>query len=151
MYSLLILRFQEANATTLTLYDDDPVAVNTMLRYFYGFDPSSSDASSGIYTKLRLFAVAGKYGITDLQQKAAESVKEALHEKVRSSAFPQILKYIYEETPAHEGELLKEAALLCRSNIVPLMRDRAFKELLLDVPGIAVAALGLVAKEEFKR
>lgn len=95
--------------------------------------------------------MADKYNIPYLQSKAAEVVESELRAKVRSDAFPQIVQSIFEEAPPHDGELLQEAAVVCRSTIVPLMQKKAFKQLLLHVPELGLKVMGLIASEEGKQ
>lgn len=135
---------QESECHDLALHDDDPDALTTMIRHIYGFEP---EATEGIFTSLRLYTVTDKYNLPDLRAKAAQDVKAQLRARVRSSAFPQILRAIFLETPAHDDELMREAALVCRSNLVPLMQKKGFKETVLDVPELALKLLGLVASE----
>lgn len=56
-----------------------------MIRYIYGFEPS---ASAGVIAFLRLFVVADKYNISDLQAKVAKAVKTELRVRVRTITFP---------------------------------------------------------------
>ena len=61
--------FQEANATEITLHDDDPAALETTLRYLYGFGfktslfvPLGGPVSEAIFV-LQVLITADKYGV----------------------------------------------------------------------------------------
>lgn len=146
-----LIFFQEANLPQLELFDDDADAPDGMLRYFYGRIPHSAVRQPGIYFDLKLFAVAGKYDVPCLLEEIVIKVKTYLRGAWNDSAFSQIIFDIYETTPAHSGELRQVATEVCRSNFVPLMAKKRFKEVLLEVPELCVDIMKVLADDERKQ
>jgi hypothetical protein len=58
--------FQEASAKQITLHDDDPDALETVLRYLYGLNPvdlAANETVAVVIRSVQVIITADKYGI----------------------------------------------------------------------------------------
>ena len=70
-------RFQEREKTVIELKDDDPDAVDTMLRYLYNFPYPKSTADSPKF-HINNFIAARKYLLTELEPIALAGVRSSI-------------------------------------------------------------------------
>lgn len=74
--------FQEANAAEITLDEDDPDALGTIIRYLYGFEndsPFEGELVDQTLHKVQVIITADKY---DLGRKFTEKVERSLNDLV---------------------------------------------------------------------
>lgn len=133
----------ESGATEMPLHDDDPEAVEGMIRFIYGIDYRDAATSPGFDYFLRIFAVADKYDVPGLVKMVTEDVRSELEREAlrEPSSFSQLVRSIYAETPTHRGELRSIAKETCSKNFAALMKVEHFKETLRHVPDLSVQLL----------
>lgn len=129
------------------LQEDDPDAVDGMLRHAYGLDASTAVKDPGPYFYLRLFTVASKYDVPTLLKEAVRFVKAALASNSSASWFPDVVYQIYEELPTHHGELRAVVSRICYADMSTLLKTQQFRKLLMDVPALAVDAMDIMNKK----
>ncbi|KAI5362312.1 Putative BTB/POZ domain-containing protein [Septoria linicola] len=141
--------FIESKSQVLVLYDDDSDTIADMLKYIYGLDPfEEKSAPLDIYHDLELFAVAGKYQLDGLLSDAVKSAKEKVETLLRYGSFPDLLRIIYEETPSHGGQIRDIFKEICREHLPDLMQKKEFKEIILELPELALDIIDVVSREE---
>ncbi|KAF2687530.1 ankyrin [Lentithecium fluviatile CBS 122367] len=143
--------FVEASASTLELHDDDPEAVEGMLRYFYDLDPMppcetykpSIPEQTKLFAKLKhivhVYAVADKYDVPMLRKTCLNSFV-ALARKCwlalwKSGELPNIIEAIY--AFAIQKDTLRNAAVELSLEYIGDFRDSdgdAFQDLMETVP-----------------
>lgn len=144
----LIRACKESKSNEIELKEDDPDALAGMLRHIYGLDPFEAVADPGIYFDFRLYDVAGKYLLPNLQEKATASAKKKLERKWNDTSFSDYVYSIYQQTAAHGGELRQIAKDICRKHLPELMAKKEFKKVLLDTPELSLAIMQVVARED---
>ncbi|CAK4030352.1 BTB POZ domain [Lecanosticta acicola] len=134
--------FRESSSKEMSLHDDDDhEAVDGMLRHIYGLDHGAAAQSPGPYFSLRIFAVAGKYGLPKLLDKAVQEVWRELETGWDMPTFVPMVYSIYEEVPRHGGQLRGLVQGVCVKHFMDLMQMEEFEEMLLKVPDLSVQLL----------
>ncbi|KAK5121820.1 hypothetical protein LTR85_004695 [Meristemomyces frigidus] len=94
---------------TIELHDDDPDAVEAMLRFFYTLDysdlPKSRDSVCSAVFNVRVFTLAEKYLLVHLREHAAAKFAAAADRSWGSDGFTDAITEAYTTTADYEAQL----------------------------------------------
>ncbi|KAH9207826.1 hypothetical protein DL95DRAFT_468345 [Leptodontidium sp. 2 PMI_412] len=135
--------FLEASMLTIVLEDDNPNAIDGMLRYLYGFDPMESCGSSLPAVTLKhvvyLYATADKYDVPHLRGEMLSSFKDRAerlwHILWLSGKLADIIESVYDYTPPNDS--MRQAVVrFSVDNLSTLLQNspERFRALLEDIP-----------------
>jgi hypothetical protein len=140
----------------LTFPEDDPGAMEALLRHFYGLSPTSGmlgkGGDVGLYFHLRLSVVAETHGCADLVGYATEAVRSYLERYWELPVvFPRLVKDVFELGVVVGRKLRKEVIRVCRGHLVELMARKWLREMLLSHGEVRVELVRAWAEEMRER
>ncbi|QDS69510.1 hypothetical protein FKW77_007081 [Venturia effusa] len=111
--STLLLHFlRQSNETEsetgkIDLSDDDPLAVEAVLRFVYqgSYSALAKDKEDAMVLHTRVYNLADMYDIKNLKAVAASEFKKLANKNFKLPAFPLAIKEIYENCPADDKTL----------------------------------------------
>ncbi|KAK5113000.1 hypothetical protein LTR85_011022 [Meristemomyces frigidus] len=134
-------RFKEAQESKINLDDDNPDAVDALLKYLYHFDYNTDSGTAPLVLEIRIFAIADKYFIEPLKKLAAERFTERCKSEWNTAVFAEAVSELYTTAPAPYHTLKRTVVDTVKRHDAQLRSDEveysAFKDIVL-----ATAALG---------
>lgn len=138
---------QEANATTLDLSADDLIVLGALIHYFYNFtlrENNSASAGPNSSHFVHVYTIADKYDVPHLRTLAKLRLQKTFNTSTALKDHTDLIETVraVDECSPHcfssEGENGLWAVVLpvMKSNMVALLQDEAFRELLLELPDI---------------
>ncbi|KAH0559307.1 hypothetical protein GP486_004180 [Trichoglossum hirsutum] len=134
--------FKEAISGVITL-DDDPDSVRRMISFMYTFDyddevkinPKSAE-NPALFSSIRVYAIAEKYGIEDLKELARSRFSTWASENWNHhSEFTAMVQEVYDSTPSSDRGLRDVVETILKKNFESVFYDDRLKELLISQMG----------------
>lgn len=112
----------------MNMDDDDPIAVNIMLKYFYSgkyHEPSADmrDGRSQLYFQVLTYILADKYDIPDLLLVVMKVFQSTLESKPTAAEFLMTVSNVYMMIPRPANAMRSMAVDYARSNIQELSEN----------------------------
>ncbi|KAK6414476.1 hypothetical protein LTR95_017726 [Oleoguttula sp. CCFEE 5521] len=158
-FSKLFDNFQEASQSEITLHDDDPGAVTSMLYHLYSIDYTPlqrpPSIASGLLLTMQVFATADKYCVGDLQRNVRMNISSALHrlhnrDRLVAGEVHEPMRAAFKGTIPAYTDIRKPFRSFCAKNIHALRASSMFTDLLADVPELCLS-LVLEGEDEVHR
>ncbi|KAK2768599.1 hypothetical protein FQN54_000455 [Arachnomyces sp. PD_36] len=159
---LLSKNLHECYKKFVELKDDDPSAIESMLRFMYGFDEGddykprdereegggSGDGDGSrtldVVLHARVFGLAQKYGVAKLKQLSKENFKKGLEERSDLKRFPEVVEEVYRSTHDNIRDLREEVVRVSCSHLKELTGNEAFRDVLEESAGFAADIVKLL-------
>lgn len=136
----LACMFQENSLNEVDLEEDDPAAIEGMLRYIYGLD-HNTECEEGSMEQARfnadLYAVADKYGLSLLREHALSEFTYYVGHYCDYDNGADVVRLLYAPTAISNPKLIN---ILCHNidkNIDCLIGDKYFIETFKEFPGFS--------------
>lgn len=113
---------QESISNTIDLPDDDPDALEAMLRFLYCFDYKYNDVIRAI-TDERVHTVADKYDIKDLVKLSEQRFVENVEKAWRLDEFGKLIEEIYFKAADRDGKLTEALLGVAVKHAAALYQD----------------------------
>ncbi|OAP59879.1 hypothetical protein AYL99_04881 [Fonsecaea erecta] len=139
--------WKEALDNKIELKEDDPGAVEAMLRFMYENEYDSGEHSWGRISPMlfhvRVHAVADKYGVAALKKLSKQKFDHATSVCWDMDDFPHVVADVYDNTLGCE-ELRDTVARASHEHIEALLIKDTFIRVLRDTSGFAADIIGLM-------
>ncbi|KAK4543500.1 hypothetical protein LTR36_005394 [Oleoguttula mirabilis] len=144
----------EAETGCIELHDDDPILIDKMLYFLYHLD--YDDTHEGMVTMLlnvRMFAIAEKYLIKDLEELAITKVAATAETQWETPAFATALSEAYTQMTDVRGQLRKALVDIVLDHATDLFdmdaeKHRHFREVAAKTPAFAATVAQLVVRKQ---
>ncbi|KAF2758854.1 hypothetical protein EJ05DRAFT_537254 [Pseudovirgaria hyperparasitica] len=132
----------------IDLPNDDPLAIQALLEFFYSmtytFDMSSPAAS---FLHISVFAVATKYSIGELCLLATTNFQSLASKIWNSPSFVESVRFVYTSTPAHHRALRDIVLDIVTRNIDTILaKDGQFSQVMRDTGDFDVELVNSLAR-----
>lgn len=135
--------FKEASTGIIDLCDDDPDAMKAVLQFCYTGDYTPGTAMHAkvrtfslqptiIFWHLKVYALAEKYNMKELKDKALLKFEDAaeLELKSQSAFFPAIIGYVYDSTPPKDRGLRDLVINITKRNLNKFLEQPEFESMM---------------------
>lgn len=140
---------QEAGATEVNLQEDEPRVLQVLIHYFYYFelDTTGRPTTSGLSAFLvHVYALADRYDVAPLCSLVVQRLNIVCNPAQDEDDFVAVLRVTHACTSGNTlwNILLPKA----KSNMSLLLKNESFRELLPEIPTIALSLLDLSERKK---
>lgn len=141
-------RLQETVDNVIKLEEDDPYAIEAMIRFMYGYSYDSSSNNNGRISPMvfsaRVYRTADKYGVATLKQLSKDKFNQATRTCWDMDDFPQVITDVYDTSQCQE--LQETVAQVSHEHMEALLKKNNFLRALEETNGFAADLVQLTAK-----
>lgn len=132
----------------VTFKDDDPVALEAMLRYIYGLNCNFKEVEHGdveiMLFNAHLFTVAAKYGVKVLEQISLRIFDLFVDSHCEDGETENIIQAMYGTTAAFNPRITGVLCMHVEKNITRLMKRYEYVQAFRDFPRFSLAYMEYV-------
>jgi hypothetical protein len=137
IWSALIQLLQETKKKTIELKEDNPRAVEAMLKFFYGLDIFAPNDIPPMIFWVSVYQIADKFLASQLKSDVTERFVPLVHYNWEDECFPDVIAEAYDSTPPDDRGLRDTILKAAYENLPALRKSKEFQRVLREVPGFA--------------
>jgi hypothetical protein len=132
---------QETQEATIRLVEDDPIAIEAMIHFMYGFDYDSSGGDRGrvspMLFNVKVYQVGDKYDVPKLKAQARQKFINAIEKCWEMDDFPVAIADTYTTTISTDRGLRDPLVSTVLNHIDVLLTNEDFVQVLRETIGFA--------------
>lgn len=145
-HKLLGYGFKESDQNTITLHEDDPDALNVLIKCLYRHHADITSSNSKPMTfAVKVYAIADKYDIPTLRSQAAARFSKVLSPEADLEDFINAIKTVDESVPGGDRTLWEVIIKIIRDHMEFLLAKEEFIVLIGELPLLMADLLRLTA------